>query len=108
MVTDLLSWKALQKHYNSIKNVHLKDLFENEKDRQEKYTLEAEDLTLDYSKNRFTDETLELFWKLLDEVNLKQKIDAMFNERFGPDQETGERIIAKCVIVMGTGMRIDS
>ena len=39
---------------------------------------------------------------------LTRKIDAMFNERFGSDQETGERIITKCVIVMGTGMRIDS
>ena len=39
---------------------------------------------------------------------LTRKIDAMFNERFGSDQETGERIISKCVIVMGTGMRIDS
>ena len=39
---------------------------------------------------------------------LTRKIDAMFNERFGSDQETGERIITQCVIVMGTGMRIDS
>jgi flagellar basal body-associated protein FliL len=39
---------------------------------------------------------------------LTRKIYAMFDERFGADQETGERIIAKCVIVMGTGMRIDS
>ena len=39
---------------------------------------------------------------------LTRKIDAMFNERFGSDQETAERIITKSVIVMGTGMRIDS
>ena len=39
---------------------------------------------------------------------LTRKIDAMFNARFGSDQETAERIITKCVIVMGTGMRIDS
>ena len=38
---------------------------------------------------------------------LTRKIYAMLDERFGADQETGERIIAKCVIVMGTGMRID-
>ncbi len=40
--------------------------------------------------------------------SLTRKIYAMFDERFGADQETGERVIAKCVIVMGTGMRIDS
>ncbi len=39
---------------------------------------------------------------------LTRKMYAMFDERFGADQETGERIISKCVIVMGTGMRIDS
>ena len=39
---------------------------------------------------------------------LTRKIYAMFDDRFGADQETGDRIIAKCVIVMGTGMRIDS
>jgi len=39
---------------------------------------------------------------------LTRKIDAMFNRRFGADQETGERIVSKCVIVMGTGMRVDS
>lgn len=39
---------------------------------------------------------------------LTRKVEAMFNERFGSDQETGERIVSKCVIVMGTGMRVDS
>ncbi len=39
---------------------------------------------------------------------LTRKIYAMLSERFGADQETGDRIISKCVIVMGTGMRIDS
>lgn len=39
---------------------------------------------------------------------LTRKIDAMFNERFGNDQESGDRVVAKTVIVMGTGMRIDS
>lgn len=39
---------------------------------------------------------------------LTRKIYAMLSERFGTDQDSGERIISKCVIVMGTGMRIDS
>ena len=39
---------------------------------------------------------------------LTRKIDAMFNQRFGADPETGERIVSKCVIVMGTGLRVDS
>lgn len=39
--------------------------------------------------------------------NLTRKIEALLNDRFGTD-ESGEAIIARCVIVMGTGLRIDS
>ena len=40
--------------------------------------------------------------------NLTRKVEAMLNERFGRDKEMGEAVIQKCVIVMGTGFRIDS
>jgi flagellar basal body-associated protein FliL len=40
--------------------------------------------------------------------NLTRKVYALLNERFGIDKETNEPIIAKCVIVMSTGFRIDS
>jgi len=40
--------------------------------------------------------------------NLTRKVYALLNERFGTDPETGEPIISKAVIVMGTGFRIDS
>jgi alpha/beta superfamily hydrolase len=40
--------------------------------------------------------------------NLTRKIEALLNERFGTDHDSGEAIIARCVIVMGTGLRIDS
>jgi len=40
--------------------------------------------------------------------NLTRKIEALLNERFGTESESGEAIIARCVIVMGTGLRIDS
>jgi flagellar basal body-associated protein FliL len=40
--------------------------------------------------------------------NLTRKIEALLTERFGTDADSGEAIIARCVIVMGTGLRIDS
>lgn len=40
--------------------------------------------------------------------NLTRKVHALLNERFGLDEASGEPVIAKCVIVMGTGFRIDS
>jgi hypothetical protein len=40
--------------------------------------------------------------------NLTRKVYALLNDRFGVDQEDGEPILVKCVIVMGTGFRVDS
>jgi hypothetical protein len=39
--------------------------------------------------------------------NLTRKVQALLNERFGTDESTGEPILVKCVIVMGTGFRVD-
>jgi len=39
---------------------------------------------------------------------LRRKVYALLNERFGADEQTGEPIVEKCVIIMGTGFRIDS
>ena len=40
--------------------------------------------------------------------NLTRKVRTLLTERFGVDGETGEPILVKCVIVMGTGFRVDS
>ena len=39
---------------------------------------------------------------------LKRKVYALLKERFGADEEEGEPIVRKCVVIMGTGFRIDS
>ncbi|NNM24473.1 MAG: hypothetical protein HKO59_00565, partial [Phycisphaerales bacterium] len=39
--------------------------------------------------------------------NLTRKVHALLNERFGIDDDDGEPILTKCVIVMGTGFRVD-
>ena len=40
--------------------------------------------------------------------NLTRKVYALLHDRFGNDPDTGEPILVKCVIVMGTGFRVDS
>ncbi len=57
--------------------MHLRDLFSQDPERGEPMTLEACDLYLDYSKNRLTDETMQLLFNLTDRVNLRQQIDDM-------------------------------
>src|SRR5262249_21765756 len=71
------AWGALEKHYKKVKDVHLKELFEDHK-RGEKLAIEAAGIYLDYSKNRITDETLKLLLQLAEESGLRERIDAMF------------------------------
>ena len=78
-LTERPEWKALQRHYEQTKDLHLRDLFAQDPERGERMNLEACNLYLDYSKNRLTDETIQLLLKLTDMVNLRQQIDDMFS-----------------------------
>ncbi|SDA26471.1 glucose-6-phosphate isomerase [Nitrosospira sp. Nsp18] len=77
-LTGRPAWKALEVHYQSIKALHLRQLFANDPTRGERFTAEAAGIYLDYSKNRITDETLRLLVQLAEECNLRGRIDAMF------------------------------
>ena len=70
--------KALAAHYKQIKDVHLRQLFADDPKRGERFTAEAAGVFLDYSKNRITDETLNLLIQLAEESGLRERIDAMF------------------------------
>jgi len=72
------AWKALTAHFKKVKGLHLRELFAQDPKRGERMALEAAGLYLDYSKNRITDETLELLLQLAAESGLKERIDSMF------------------------------
>jgi glucose-6-phosphate isomerase len=72
------AWKALKDHYKKIGSVHLRQLFADDPQRGERLTLEACRLFLDYSKNRITDETMQLLLQLAEASGLRTRIDAMF------------------------------
>jgi glucose-6-phosphate isomerase len=72
------SWKALEQHYDEIAGVHLRELFADDPGRGERLTAEAAGLYLDYSKNRVTDETMQLLIRLAEECGLEQRRDMMF------------------------------
>jgi glucose-6-phosphate isomerase len=71
------AWKALAAHYDTIRGVHLRRLFAEDVTRGERLTAEAAGLSLDYSKNRVTDETVRLLLALAEASNLRGRIDAM-------------------------------
>src|SRR6476659_10215711 len=77
-LTNRQSWKALARHYESIRNVHLRTLFADDPKRGERFTLEAAGLFLDYSKNRITDETVAFLCQLALECGLGSRIEPMF------------------------------
>ncbi|GCE31823.1 glucose-6-phosphate isomerase [Dictyobacter alpinus] len=78
-LTTLPSWRALEDHYKKVSNLHLRTLFAEDAQRGERFSVEAEDIYFDYSKNRVTAETIQLLLKLADEVGLRARIDAMFS-----------------------------
>src|SRR5262245_40479270 len=73
------AWKTLEAHYKKISTVHLRQLFAEDPKRGQRMALEAVGLYLDYSKNRVTDETLNLLLHLAEESGLRTRIDAMFS-----------------------------
>jgi glucose-6-phosphate isomerase len=72
------AWAALKKHYQTMRRVHLRQLFDKDRERGERMAVEAAGIYFDYSKNRITDETLKLLLQLAEESGLRDRIDAMF------------------------------
>jgi glucose-6-phosphate isomerase len=77
-LTKRKAWKALQAHYETVRRIHLRTLFAEDPARGERLAVEAVGISLDYSKNRVTDETLKLLVQLAEESGLRSRIDAMF------------------------------
>ncbi len=78
-LTQRKAWKALGTHYKAIRGLHLRDLFAKDPKRGERMMAEAAGVTLDYSKNRVSDETLKLLLQLAEESGLRGRIEAMFS-----------------------------
>ncbi len=71
-------WRRLQWHLGEVGSLHLRDLFESDPTRGERLTAEAAGLYLDYSKQRVTDDTLQLLRRLATERGLPEKVRSMF------------------------------
>ncbi len=78
-LTSCKSWKALKAHYREVRDLHMRDLFREDPRRFERFSLQFEDLLLDYSKNRITPRTLRLLLDLARERDLPRWIERMFS-----------------------------
>src|SRR3954468_7259804 len=77
-LNQLPEWAALLKHRAELGEVHLRDLFADDPQRGERYSLRAGDLYLDYGKHLVTDETLGLLRDLAAARRVFELRDAMF------------------------------
>jgi glucose-6-phosphate isomerase len=78
-LTSSAAWKALETHQREMANVHMRDLFAQEPQRFDKFSLQFQDLLLDYSKNRITEKTMQLLRDLAKQADLKGWTEKMFN-----------------------------
>ena len=76
--TTTKSWQKLQRHYEKLQDLHMRDLFAEDPRRFEKFSIRFNDIIVDYSKNRITEETLTGLIGIAEECDLKKAIDHMF------------------------------
>ncbi len=89
--TQTAAWKALESHFLTIENQEMKQLFADHPERFKEFSLQFEDLLVDFSKNRMTAKTLELLLELAEQTQLPANIAALF--KGDPINETEQRSV---------------
>lgn len=77
--TSTAAWKKLQIHYQSVKDHSIREYFTKDSKRFEHFSLKANNLLIDYSKNKLSEETIKLLLELAEEFSLPQQIKSMFS-----------------------------
>lgn len=77
--TETEAWIKLREHFENIQYQSTKELFVNDSNRAEKFTIEWQDFFVDFSKNNWTEETIALLINLANEVDLKEAITKYFS-----------------------------
>ncbi len=77
--TNTNAWQNLQKHFSAMETNSIKEMFQKDGTRAEKFHIQWNDFLVDFSKNNITQETLDLLLKLTEEVHLKEAITQYFN-----------------------------
>ena len=76
---DQPAWKALEAHQQEFSLTQMRDLFQDDPQRFERYSLRFNDLLLDFSKNLISDKTLGLLRELARQMELPSWIEKMFS-----------------------------
>lgn len=76
--TQTKSWQALSDHFLAVKDLHMRELFAADSQRYKKFSVRLNNILVDYSKNRITDQTLALLISLAEETAVNDAIEKMF------------------------------
>ncbi|WP_298417413.1 glucose-6-phosphate isomerase [uncultured Kordia sp.] len=77
--TETEVWNKLQEHFYATKSFALKKYFNTDKERANRFSIKWKDFYVDYSKNKISQETMDLLLTLAEEVNLKENIQKYFD-----------------------------
>lgn len=82
-LTETKEWKALEEHYKKIKKITMKEMFENDPERAEKFTKKAAGIEIDYSKNIIgkteDEETMKLLMDLAKMSEVKESVEKIMS-----------------------------
>ena len=78
-LTQSAAWQALSAHYAAIKPLHMRQMFIDDPERFDKFSLRLGNLLFDYSKNRISAETIRLLVALAEQCGLPASIESMFS-----------------------------
>lgn len=73
------SWKKLKNHQQEARSWHLRQLFKDDANRFNQFSIKDGDILVDYSKNIITKKTLDILLQLAEECKVKEAITAMFS-----------------------------
>ena len=76
---DTSAYHQLKEHFDDLKEIHLADLFAKNPERAKQFSIEHEDFFIDFSKNRLSKKTIELFSNAAKEIDLKSQINDLFD-----------------------------
>jgi glucose-6-phosphate isomerase len=76
--TQTSAWNELLSYYNNFKSFNLKEAFNKDSNRAEKFTLKQDDFYVDFSKNLIDEEVQQLLNSLAEECALKEAIASYF------------------------------
>jgi len=102
--TQTQAWKKLEAHFEQARDIQMKQLFADDPDRFNRFSIQFEDILVDFSKNRITDETLQLLLQLAEECKLQNAIEQMFTG--APINETEGRSVLHIALRNRTNLPI--